>query len=92
MALLIDFAFRGLSVPQAYVRVVSPTISVDKASIDFGVQYRVSPEAELLDAATYSSPYELQGENPIRQAYAYLKTLPEFADAVDVLEEGQAEE
>ena len=30
-----------------------------------------------------SYPYSLEGSNPITQAYAYLKTLPEFENAVD---------
>ena len=32
---------------------------------------------------TYSCAYDINGENPIKQAYLYLKTLPEFASATD---------
>jgi hypothetical protein len=32
---------------------------------------------------SYICDYDLNGENPIKQAYLHLKTLPEFADAVD---------
>lgn len=32
---------------------------------------------------TYSFEYNLSGENAIAQAYDHLKTLPEFADAID---------
>jgi hypothetical protein len=31
-----------------------------------------------------SFPYDMSGDNPIKQAYLHLKTLPEFADATDV--------
>ena len=31
----------------------------------------------------YSCSYDITGENPIKQAYEYLKTLPEFANATD---------
>ena len=31
----------------------------------------------------YSCAYNITGENPIKQAYEYLKTLPEFANATD---------
>ena len=28
-------------------------------------------------------PYDLNGNNPIKQAYEHIKTIPEFADAID---------
>jgi len=31
----------------------------------------------------YYCAYDINGENPIKQAYEYLKTLPEFANATD---------
>ena len=43
-----------------------------------------------------STPYEFvpsvedEAGNFIKQAYEYLKTLPEFENAIDILEEGQA--
>ena len=35
------------------------------------------------DSMEVTYPYDLEGPNPIKQAYLYLKSLPEFADAVD---------
>lgn len=32
---------------------------------------------------SYGFDYDLEGPNPIKQAYLHLKSLPEFADAVD---------
>jgi hypothetical protein len=31
----------------------------------------------------YVSAYDIDGDNPIAQAYLHLKTLPEFAGATD---------
>lgn len=31
----------------------------------------------------FQAAYDLNGDNPLAQAYAHLKTLPEFSDAVD---------
>jgi len=31
----------------------------------------------------YSCAYDITGENPIKQAYLHLKTLPEFLNATD---------
>ncbi|QTD89474.1 hypothetical protein [Burkholderia anthina] len=33
--------------------------------------------------------YAIDGENPIKQAYAFLKAKPEFASAIDILEDEQ---
>jgi hypothetical protein len=32
---------------------------------------------------SFESAYNIDGANPIKQSYEFLKTLPEFADAVD---------
>lgn len=37
----------------------------------------------MLERRFVEFPLNLDGTNPIKQAYLYLKTLPEFADAVD---------
>ena len=38
---------------------------------------------ESFDEKTFYCEYGINGENPIKQAYLHLKTLPEFADTVD---------
>jgi hypothetical protein len=40
-------------------------------------------EGFLLQQKTFDVPVSMNGENFIKQAYLHLKTLPEFADAVD---------
>jgi hypothetical protein len=37
----------------------------------------------MLRQDTYVCDLNIDGDNPIRQAYLHLKTLPEFANAVD---------
>jgi len=50
-----------------------------------GFSVRSAKEKGLLNFSDvpYVCTYSLEGENPFKQAYEYLKTLPEFADAVD---------
>jgi hypothetical protein len=40
-------------------------------------------ECVSFEQKQYSCVYNITGENPIKQAYEYLKTLPEFANATD---------
>ena len=70
----IDEDFTGI-----YVKVESVNSSKNKttASISFKLD-----ETQLF-YKYYEFPLDLNGPNPIKQAYEYLKTLPEFADAVD---------
>ncbi len=35
------------------------------------------------DKIVYVTSYNIDGENPFKQAYEYIKTLPEYADAID---------
>jgi hypothetical protein len=69
-----------VSVQDAYLRVEEVTGSKSK------VLFSVSINAD--DGLTMKMKYEftpnMDGENFIAQAYAYLKTLPEFSDATDV--------
>jgi len=42
-----------------------------------------SSEGNTVLSNVVNCDYDINGENPIKQAYLYLKTLPEFADAID---------
>jgi len=55
----------------------------NKSHMTFVVSWSESVNSSHLKQATYGCSINLDGENPVRQAYLYLKTLPEFADAVD---------
>lgn len=55
----------------------------NKSSMTFVVSWSESAGTPAIRQSTYGCSVNLDGENPIRQAYLHLKTLPEFADAVD---------
>jgi len=81
MAVLKSISFKGVSLNDAYHRVWR--VECEKTSMSFGVSIHATAANEALTGATYSCAYDLNGANPIAQAYAYLKTLPEFAGAMD---------
>lgn len=79
----------GLSPTNVYARVEVITHE-NKTSMDFYVRYYVSAaDADTMPAlpgdGIYTNvPFAIAGANDWAQAYAYLKTLPEFAGAADV--------
>jgi hypothetical protein len=73
----------GIEVDDAYHRVEQVTL-VNKSAITFSASAYKNNEIKVcITNNFYSCEYDLAGSNPIAQAYAYLKTLPEFAGAVD---------
>jgi len=74
----------GLSAPGAYHRVENLLI-VNKDRIKFNVRSYSGNNIEIpwFFEFVIESDYDLDGPNPIKQAYLHLKTLPEFADAID---------
>lgn len=89
MALKIDTTTpQGIAVSGAYCRIES--ISLTKTAITFALRrYKDNSGLPFFLEEYVTAPYDLTGKNPIQQAYDYLKALPEFASAVDVLEAGQ---
>ena len=47
------------------------------------VQFFPNDKSSVLEELPYQFVYDINGENPIKQAYLHLKTLPEFATATD---------
>lgn len=72
----------GVSVSAATVKVGTVSVA-GKTKISFSVFYSVEEHQTAFHETSHECAYEMSGENPIKQAYEYLKTLPEFADAVD---------
>ena len=73
----------GFSVENAYSRVEAVSL-VDKDKISFHVRSYGSPQnVPSFEEQVLNCSYDINGVNPIAQAYEHLKTLPEFADAVD---------
>jgi hypothetical protein len=73
---------QGFEVLGAYCRVED--VKVTKASA-YCILRKYKDNSGVLHFAEdgISYPYALDGGNPIKQAYDYLKTLPEFAGATD---------
>jgi hypothetical protein len=64
-----------------YIKVVSTNST--KEEVQSAVHFFESANGKSLFTEIHAFPLNLNGENPIKQAYLHLKTLPEFADAVD---------
>jgi len=72
----------GLEVKDAYVRVEQITLR-GKENISFQVKAYKNKDLPSFEENFYGCAYDINGENPIKQAYLHLKSLPEFAGAVD---------
>lgn len=74
---------QGFTSENAYHRIEAVRLN-GKTQMQFNVYSHI-------DAATipffaeylFDCPYDLNGENPIKQAYIYAKSQPEFANAED---------
>ena len=72
----------GLQAANAHHRVESVTLQ-NKETITFHVRSYAATDKPFFMESVLSCAYALDGDNPIKQAYAHLKTLPEFAGATD---------
>jgi hypothetical protein len=65
----------------AYIRVDNVKIQKDFARAV--VHTQKEKNGQVLEQKGYSFEYDLNGLNPIAQTYVYLKSLSDFANAVD---------
>jgi hypothetical protein len=65
----------------AHIRVIQ--VMGTKRSCNAIVHFSKSADGPLLQSKEYAFNVDLNGGNFIEQAYAHLKSLPEFADAID---------
>ena len=73
----------GFESVNAYHRVEGVRLQ-GKESIAFQVRsYKSKDHNVAFSDASYTCKYELEGSNPIAQAYLHLKTLEDFAGAAD---------
>lgn len=89
MAISSNFTLKnGLSIEEAYLKI--DIVRGDKNTLGFSlVPYKEKNSSDPLEEGTYYEFRVNQDENSVRwdkQAYEYLKTLPEYASAIDVLE------
>lgn len=73
---------QGIEIENAYHKVGNVTLA-GKTILIFNVYSMKNENANAFMEMDKSCAYDMQGDNPIRQAYKYLKTLPEFAGATD---------
>ena len=73
----------GIEVVDAYQRVECVEI-VGKTQICYRVRsYKDNTGLPFFEEKFMTSEYDINGSNPIGQAYSHLKTLPDFSGAVD---------
>jgi hypothetical protein len=73
----------GFEAINAYHRVEGVRLQ-DKVTIAFQVRsYKSKDQLAAFNDELHSCEYDLDGSNPIAQAYEHLKTVPEFSDATD---------
>lgn len=70
-----------VTIENAYIRVEKTDCSKKEAK--YTISINKSNDGLMLKNLYGIFDYDINGENPIKQAYLHLKTLPEFADAVD---------
>lgn len=81
MALQKTVKYKDIEIKNAYIKVAG--FSGDKNRLQAVVTIQAAPEKQVIDTTQFTVPYVLDGENPIKQAYEYIKTLPEYENAVD---------
>jgi hypothetical protein len=72
----------GFVVADAYHRVEDATI-IGKDKMNFSVKVYKDIDKVPFSSNSFVCAYDLAASNPLQQAYEHLKTLPEFAGAVD---------
>jgi hypothetical protein len=95
MGLKLSTNFRGVDLPEAYLRVTQVTVTKDSAVATVGTFASESAavpasgprNCNALAYTEYPFTYDLTGSNPIEQAYVFVKTQPEFEGAIDLLDE-----
>lgn len=74
---------QGFTATNAYHRVEAIRIT-GKTAMQFNVYSHIDGKTVSFFAEyLFDCAYDVSGENPLKQAYLYLKTLPEFAGATD---------
>ena len=72
----------GFEAVDAYHRVESPTI-LNKTSVKFKLRSYVDPSKEFFNEQDMEFPYNIDGDNPIKQAYDQIKKTADFIAAKD---------
>lgn len=74
---------QGFEAVNAYYRVEGVRLN-GKTSMSFQVRaYKDDSGLPAFADTAYGAEYDINGNNPISQAYAHIKALPEFSGATD---------
>lgn len=71
-----------IEVKDAYHRVCQVRLD-GKAALVFNVSMHKDADSPAFFSAGHACAYDLEGENPMKQAYDHLKTLPQYDGAQD---------
>jgi hypothetical protein len=77
----IQYGEESVTTGTLYIKVTS--VAGTKEAFSASVSFTDNQSGNLVLHKQYEFPLDLNGPNPIKQAYEYLKTLPEFTDATD---------
>lgn len=73
----------GIEIQNAYARIENTRI-VEKDKMNFQLRYYVyEKDHPCFLEKVFSCDYNIDGDNPIKQGYLYLKTLPDFEGSID---------
>jgi hypothetical protein len=72
----------GFEAVNAYHRVEN-IFFVNKMQMSFCVRSYKTPSNSSFAENTYIAPYVVDGENPYKQAYKFVKATEQFSEAVD---------
>ncbi len=70
-----------VDVQNAYIKIVS--VFGNKSEMTAELHICKAQGEEPLQRKTYAYTYQIDGSNPIKQGYEFLKTLADFSDAKD---------
>jgi hypothetical protein len=72
----------GFQAVNAYHRVEAVRLE-SKTEMSFHIRSYTAIDKPFFVESVLFCPYAIDGDNPIKQAYVHLKTLPEFAGSTD---------
>ena len=78
---LVDNFNESLTFNNAYIKIVQVSVTKETCITTYKVLKQANGQELAHDTVCFS--FDLDGPNPIKQAYLFLKTLPEFSDATD---------
>ncbi len=73
---------QGFTAVDAYITCENVRL-IGKDLVEFQIAYGKEKGLPSFNQSNRTAPYDIEGANPFKQAYEFLKTLPEFSDAVD---------